>query len=96
MALLRISSDAHLDLEKIWLRIAADDIEAADRLTDAILEDYKRLARDPYLGRLRSELSPRLRSWVQSNRVIFYTATDEVVEIVRVLHGARNLPPLFE
>lgn len=96
MALLRISGDAHADLDEIWFRIAADDIEAADRLTDSILREYAQLARHPYLGRLRKELRADIRSWAHGNYVIFYTATNDVVEIARVLYGGRDLPPLFE
>lgn len=96
MALLRISKDASLDVDGIWLGIAADNLEAADRLVDTVLHHYSRLARHPFLGRTRAELRPDLRSWAVDNYVIFYTASENTVEIVRVLHGARDLPPLFE
>lgn len=96
MALLRISGDAQADLDEIWFRIAADDVEAADRLTDSLLAEYSRLARHPYLGRLRKDLRPGIRSWAHGNYVIFYTATDDVVGIARVLYGGRDLPPLFQ
>lgn len=96
MALLRISRDAHLDLDDIWLCVARDNMEAADDLTDSITHEYERLAAFPFLGRLRDELRPGLRSWAHGSYVIFYTGSNELVEIVRVLHGARDLPPLFE
>lgn len=96
MARLRISRDARFDLDGIWLDIAADNVQAADRLIDAILHQYSQLARHPYLGRLRKELRRDLRSWAMGSYVIFYIATGDLVEIVRVLHGARDLPPLFE
>ena len=95
MARLRISDDARSDLDGIWLNIAADNVEAADRLIDSVLEDYRRLTRHPYLGRVRKDLRPELRSWGVGSYVIFYTATDDCVEIVRVLHGAQDLPSLF-
>ena len=96
MARLRISDDARFDLDGIWLNIAADNVEAADRLVDSMLGRYRLLTRHPFLGRLRNELRPGLRSWAVGNYVIFYTATDDLVEIIRVLHGARDLPPLLE
>lgn len=50
----------------------------------------------PHLGRQREELSPRLRSFPVANDVIFYRPLDNGVKIARVLHGARDFPPLFE
>jgi toxin ParE1/3/4 len=41
-------------------------------------------------------LSPRLRSFPVKNYVIFYRPLEDGIEIVRVLHGAQDLPPLFE
>jgi toxin ParE1/3/4 len=96
MALLRISADAHADLDEIWFRIAADNIEAADRLTDGILGEYSQLARDPFLGRLRPELRADIRSWAHGNYVIFYAGTTNAVQIIPVLHGARDLPSSFK
>ena len=96
MARLRISDDARFDLDGIWISIAADNVEAADRLIDSVLSQYRHLTAHPYLGRLRNELRPGLRSWAVGNYVIFYAATDDRLEIIRVLHGARDLPPLFE
>ena len=50
----------------------------------------------PYVGRHREELSPRLRSLPVGNYVIFYRPMEDGIEVARVLHGARDLPPLFE
>ncbi|MGH7989069.1 MAG: type II toxin-antitoxin system RelE/ParE family toxin [Limisphaerales bacterium] len=50
----------------------------------------------PLLGREREELLPRLRSFPVSRYVIFYRPMENGIEVVRVLHGARDFPPLFE
>jgi toxin ParE1/3/4 len=50
----------------------------------------------PELGRKRDELSPRLRSFPVKNYIIFYRRMASGVEIARILHGARDLPTLFE
>jgi toxin ParE1/3/4 len=50
----------------------------------------------PVIGRTREELSHGLRSFPFGRYVIFYRLNEYGVEIVRVLHGARNIPPLFE
>lgn len=43
------------------------------------------------MGRLRGELATGLRSFPVGRYVIFYRALSNGIEIVRVLHGARDL-----
>ena len=86
---------ARLDLCDIWGYIAEDNVTAADRMLDEIDAQCKFLARTPELGRLREDLSPRLRSWVVGNYVIFYRPQPNGIEVMRVLHGRRNFPALF-
>ena len=92
----RVSDEARSDLEGIWFYIAQDNPEAADRFIRAIISRFPRLAAMPQMGRQREELAPRLRSFPVGRYVIFYRPLDNGVEIVRVLNGARDLPPLFE
>jgi toxin ParE1/3/4 len=91
----RVSAAARADLDEIWFYIAQDSPEAADKFIRAIVTRFPRLASMSEMGRRREELSPRLRSLAFGNYVIFYRAMENGVEIVRVLHGARDLPPLF-
>jgi toxin ParE1/3/4 len=95
MSQYRVSDVARSDLEGIWLFIARDNPKAADRFIQAIVSRFPKLAAMPHLGRQREELSARLRSFPIGNYVIFYRPMDNGVEIVRVLHGARDFPPLF-
>jgi toxin ParE1/3/4 len=92
----RISGRARTDLDEIWLYIARDNVDAADKLIHVIVSRFIKLANLPDLGRPRLELAPRLRSHPVGRYVIFYRPTNDGVEIVRILHGARDLPPLFE
>lgn len=50
----------------------------------------------PFRGRARSELKGGLRSVVADRYVIFYRVTDHAIEIVRVLHGRRDLAAIFK
>ena len=54
------------------------------------------LAENPLAGRRQDELSQGLRSFPVGKYVIFYKAIDVSIRIVRVLHGARNIPELFQ
>ena len=47
------------------------------------------------MGRRREELAPGLRSILQGSYVIFYRLTEERIEIVRVLHVARDIDQQF-
>lgn len=92
----RVSDAASADLEEIWLYIAQDDPDAADRFIRTIVSRFPTLASMPRMGRHREELAAELRSFPVDNFVIFYRPMDGGIEVVRVLHGARDLPPLFE
>jgi len=43
------------------------------------------------MGRERPELSPGIRSFVVMSWVVFYRPQSDAMEIIRVLHGARDL-----
>lgn len=92
----RVSDAARSDLDEIWFYIAQDNVDAADRFIRAVVSRFPRLAAMPHLGRQREELATRLRSFPVGNYVIFYRPMENGIEIVRVLHGARDFPPLFE
>ena len=92
----RVAPAARADLDEIWSYIAQDNPEAADKFIRAIVSRFPALAARPELGRMREELSPRLRSFPIGRYVVFYRPMETGVEIARVLHGARDLPPLFE
>lgn len=96
MSQYRVSAAARADLDEIWLYIAQDNPDAADRFICALVTRFPRLASMPEMGRRREELAPHLRSLAFGNYVIFYRPMEKGVEIARVLHGARDLPPLFE
>ena len=96
-----LSPEAVDDLDLICSYIAQDNPEAADRVLEAACDLCKILADHPELGRLRrfapKELSD-LRSFVITefpNYVIFYRAMADGVQIVRVLHGARDIGRIF-
>jgi toxin ParE1/3/4 len=50
-----------------------------------------RIAQMPGMGRKRDDLSKGLRSFPVEKYVIFYRRVKDDIEIVRVLHGARNI-----
>jgi toxin ParE1/3/4 len=86
---------ARSDLSEIWDYIAADNETRADAFVDLIDQKFQALADHPNLGRSRDELEEGLRSFPVGKQVIFYRVIPEGVEIVRVLHGSRDLNAFF-
>jgi len=91
VARLRFTESAERDLADIGNFIARDNPISAARFVSRVEEQCQLLAAHPLLGRPRDELVPGLRSLPLGRYVIFYRALDDGAEIVRVLHGARDL-----
>ena len=87
---------ARADLDEIWFYIAQDNPSAADKVVVSIVSRFPKLAAMPQMGRRREDISADLRSFPVGRHVIFYRLFENGVEVARVLHGARDLPPLFE
>ncbi|HEV3026169.1 MAG TPA: type II toxin-antitoxin system RelE/ParE family toxin, partial [Planctomycetota bacterium] len=86
----RLSVQARADLEEIWLFIAEDSPDAADRFIDRILGTCQRLAHSPRIGRSREDLASGIRSFRVDKYIIFYRAAKSGIEVARVLSGYRD------
>jgi toxin ParE1/3/4 len=93
---IRISPRASEDLTEIWSYIADDSVPNADAFIDKLYETIELLARLPGSGRHREELAPGIQSFPFGRYVIFYRGVASAIEIVRVLHGARDIESIFE
>lgn len=87
---------AEADLIEIWTRIARENIPAADRLLDALDDRSHRLTAHPFLGAARPDLAPELRYLTFGSYLILYRVLPTDIEIVRYLHGRRDLQRLVE
>lgn len=83
------------DLKDIWLYIADDNPRSADELLLRIEKKCQALTQFPYMGQERPELEQDIHSLVVGRYVIFYRVTDTAIELVRVLHSARDIPAQF-
>lgn len=82
---------AENDLALILDYIAQRNPVAADRLMDAMVEAFDRLADHPKLGHHRSDLTDLpVRFWTVRDYLIVYRGEHEI-EILRVLHGRRDV-----
>jgi toxin ParE1/3/4 len=90
-----VSRQAHEDAYGLWSYIAEDNPEAAHRWENLLNDSYALLAQHPRLGPARPDLGTDLRFFPMGSYVIFYREVSEGLEIVRVLHGSRNLEAIF-
>jgi len=86
---------AETDILEIWDYIADDNLAAADRWVDQLGEHFQMLATQPMMGRARDELAPGVRSFPFGRYVVFYVPLDHGIDVVRVLHGARDIDAVF-
>jgi toxin ParE1/3/4 len=80
-----------VDLVEIWDFIADDSDVNADAFMENIAGKLALLAAQPGMGRQRGELLAELRSFPIGRYVVFYLPTSDGIEVVRVLHNARDL-----
>jgi toxin ParE1/3/4 len=83
------------DVAEIWDYIADDSLSAADRWIDRLDEQFQVLATQPLMGRAQDELIAGIRSFPFGRYVIFYSPLRDGIDVVRVLHSARDIDAAF-
>lgn len=86
---------AAADILDIWDYIAEDGIDQADRWVDKLDEKLELIATQPLMGRARDELAAKVRSFPFGRYVVFYVPVDDGIDVVRVLHSARDVDAVF-
>lgn len=95
MTPVQITARAKDDLEDIWFAIALERPSAAQSLLSEITSRFLTLSENPEIGRLRPELGRGIRCLNVESYIVFYEVHDGLVSVLRVLHGARDIPSLF-
>jgi len=95
MPVIRRTARAEDDLVDIWIYIARDNPDAADRLLEEIDRKCVLLAENPRLGRARPDIAREFRHWSIGSYLILYRLLPDGIEVVRVVHGARRLDRLL-
>ncbi|MBU0728843.1 MAG: type II toxin-antitoxin system RelE/ParE family toxin [Proteobacteria bacterium] len=86
-----ISDQAIEDLMELWLYVANDSPQSADKFIDHIQQQCLLICSTPKIGRERGELLPGLRSLPVKRYIVYYRIKNEVIEIVRVMSGYRDI-----
>lgn len=91
-----LSLQALDDLDQIWFYLMQDSIDAADQVERELRKAIRLLAERPEIGHRREDLTDLpVKFWPVYSYLIVYDAERRPVEIVRVLHGARNVRELL-
>jgi toxin ParE1/3/4 len=92
---------ADFDVDEQAEYIARDSVAAARRFYEAVEKTFEQLANMPGMGSSWESRDPRyadLRVWPVhgfGKHLIFYRAISDGVEIVRVLHSARDIDSIL-
>ena len=95
MPIIRRTSQTEEDLIDLWLYIAQDDPDAANRLLDTIEDKISLLADNPRLGPPRPDIAEECRYFLVGRYLILYRIIPDGIEVVRVVQGSRRLENLF-
>ncbi|MDJ0519512.1 MAG: type II toxin-antitoxin system RelE/ParE family toxin [Okeania sp. SIO2F4] len=88
------------DLDEQFAYIAKDNMDAALRFFDATRETISQLAKMPGIGSpvQNSSLAGLRKLAVKgfNKHLIFYLTQDNYIDVVRILHAARDLPTIID
>jgi toxin ParE1/3/4 len=88
------------DLDRYALRIARENPDAAFRFLEAAEKACTLLGAQPHLGHQEQfRKLTGIRSWRIpgfDKYLIFYRVSSDAIEVLRLIHGARDLPRFFK
>ena len=98
----QFSPQAWDDMRAIVAYIASDNPDAAARFVPALEETYAQLVALPGMGSVRNFVRKDLQNVHMvpvtdfEHYLVFYTAVQKHVKVLRVLHAARDFPTIFK
>ena len=87
--------ESRCDFDEIWGYIAVRDLFAADRLIKHFDATLSVIASAPDIGRNVEEFGPNLRSFPIGSYLIFYRPIEDGIQLLRIVHGARDITPEY-
>ncbi len=92
-----LSSLADKDLEDVFdYTLEEFGLDQAISYLQSIEKVLQQLIVNPDLGRERPDIRTGLRSFPKGSHVIFYRIQTDVLKVVRVLHGSRDVLRFLE
>src|SRR5262249_32077342 len=90
----RLAKRARKDISAIYDYIARDNRRSADAVVDQMTREFELLAESPCSGELRPDLDDliqNVRSITSGSYVVFFRPGPRGIEVVRVVHGSRDI-----
>ena len=102
MARIVVRPQAERDIDEQCQYLSRESADLALRFFDAVHVTIDRLADSPDLGILYEFPSERLQGirWWKvrgfRNHLVFYRPLDDGIDVIRILHAARDIPNVFQ
>jgi len=87
----RLSALGRCDLQEISRYLGERNPTAAEKILDELIGRFELLGKQPTLGAPRNDLLEGLRHTVVRKYVIYYRPFEKGIEILRVVHGSRDI-----
>lgn len=84
------------DIALIFDHISQDNVSAALALVTKFEHQWELLQQTPLMGRLRPDLGNDVRGLPVGNYLVLYRVECDSLEILRVTHGARDIPTIYD
>jgi plasmid stabilization system protein ParE len=96
----QFTPEALSDLFELWNYIAGDNVEAADRVEEAVHAACALAAERPLGGQVREDLTALpLRFWLVQpyrNCWVVYDPKTTPLQVIRILHSARDISKILK
>jgi toxin ParE1/3/4 len=86
------------DVSNTMTWLSDEDSEAANRFLAAIEAEFTLLSAHPFLGRRRFFKTRNIRSWRVrgfEKHLVYYLVNTDSIDVIRVLHGARDVKTML-
>jgi toxin ParE1/3/4 len=93
---IELSRAALADFDAIYDFIARENPRAAADVLRALDQSIQLLTSQPRLGRVYRHRRLRLRLLTHGDYLVFYREHPRAIEIVRLIHGRRNIPDILD
>ena len=94
MRRVRLSRTAREDIGQIWNYLAVENLQAADRLLHRLDARFLVLFQFPETGVARPDIDQTARMLIEHPYISFYRILPDLIQIIRILHGARDIGAL--
>ena len=100
--LIKISPKANQDLDDLFEYLARENENMALKFFDSFRETIAKLSKMPNIGKSYHVANPKLKSLRQyrvkgfNKFLLFYLATDDLLIIVRIIYGNRDIESILK